>query len=61
MSVLSRVGGVLLSRSLAPAMKLKKKKAAEKMAELLLLETGEHYTPDQIIKKVFFSRLSIYL
>lgn len=56
MSVLSRVGGVLLSKSLAPAMKIKKKKAAEKMAELLLLEAGEHSTPDQIIKKVGFPR-----
>lgn len=52
MSILSRVGGVLLSKSLAPAMKFKKKKAAEKMAELLLLETGEHLTSEQIIKKV---------
>lgn len=59
MSVLSRVGGILLSKSLAPAMKLKKKKAAEKMAELLLLEAGEHSTPDQIIKKACLFRLMI--
>lgn len=59
MSVLSRVGGVLLSKSLAPAMKFKKKTAAEKMAELVLLETGEHLTPDQIIKKVCSPRLLI--
>lgn len=55
MSILSRVGGALLSKSLAPAMKFKKKKAAGEMAELLLLETGEQMTVDQIVKKASFS------
>lgn len=60
MSILSRVGGDLLSKSLAPAMKFKKKKAAEKMAELLLLETGDAITPEQICKKVCFYRFSSF-
>lgn len=56
MDILSRVGGVLLSKSLAPDMKSKKKKAAAKMAELVLLETGENMTPAQITKKVCLLR-----
>lgn len=55
MNILAKVGSVLLSKSLTPAMKAKKKKAAQAMSAMLLVETGEEMTPEQVTKKVCFS------